>query len=143
MRLKSYYIFRVRQKFSYPLVLRTSTILDLVVRNPRVLVQKALLKTQKQLGINFIACENIRFSSLFASGDVSPGGMFATQRQKFILMTQINVYIINNSGRHGVPKINLSSFMCLLVGFGNCFVYLSTSSSKTQILLEKTIFQKY
>ena len=31
-------IIRVHQKFSYPLVLWTSTILNLVVRNPRVLV---------------------------------------------------------------------------------------------------------
>ena len=30
-----------------------------------------------------IACENSRFSSLFAAGDVSRGGMSATQRQKF------------------------------------------------------------
>ena len=30
-----------------------------------------------------IACENIRFSSLFAAGDVSRGGTSATQRQKF------------------------------------------------------------
>ena len=35
---------RVRQKFSYPLVLWTNTMLNLVVRNPRVLVQKVLLK---------------------------------------------------------------------------------------------------
>ena len=46
---------RVRQKFSYPLVLRTSTILNLIVRNPRVLVQKVWLKTQKQSGIYFTA----------------------------------------------------------------------------------------
>ena len=32
---------------------------------------------------SFIACENIRFSSLFAAGDVSRGGTSATQRQKF------------------------------------------------------------
>ena len=31
----------------------------------------------------FLACENIRFSSLFAAGDVSRGGTSATQRQKF------------------------------------------------------------
>ena len=31
----------------------------------------------------FIACENIRFSSLFAAGDVSRGGTSATQQQKF------------------------------------------------------------
>ena len=29
-----------------------------------------------------LACENIRFSSLFATGDVSQGGTSATQRQK-------------------------------------------------------------
>ena len=30
-----------------------------------------------------VACENIRFSSLFADGDVSRGGTSATQRHKF------------------------------------------------------------
>ena len=30
-----------------------------------------------------LACENIRFSALFAAGDVSRGGTSATQRQKF------------------------------------------------------------
>ena len=50
---------RVRQKFSYPLVLRTSTILNLIVRNPRVLVQKVWLKTQKQSGIYFTAYYHI------------------------------------------------------------------------------------
>ena len=30
-----------------------------------------------------IACENSRFSSFFATGDVSRGGTSATQRQKF------------------------------------------------------------
>ena len=30
-----------------------------------------------------LACENIRFSSLFVDGDVSRGGTSATQRQKF------------------------------------------------------------
>ena len=30
-----------------------------------------------------LACENIRFSSLFAARDVSRGGTSATQRQKF------------------------------------------------------------
>ena len=30
-----------------------------------------------------IACENIRFSSIFEAGDVSRGGTSATQRQKF------------------------------------------------------------
>ena len=31
----------------------------------------------------YVACENIRFSSLFAAGDVSRGGTSVTQRQKF------------------------------------------------------------
>ena len=30
-----------------------------------------------------LACENIRFSALFAAGDVSRGGMPATPRHKF------------------------------------------------------------
>ena len=30
----------------------------------------------------YLACENIRFSSLFVAGDVSRIGTFATQRQK-------------------------------------------------------------
>ena len=32
---------------------------------------------------SLLACENVRFSSLFAAGDVSRGGTSATQRQKF------------------------------------------------------------
>jgi len=32
---------------------------------------------------NEVACENIRFSSLFATGDVSSGETSATQQQKF------------------------------------------------------------
>ena len=31
----------------------------------------------------YLACKNIRFSSLFADGDVLRGGTSATQRQKF------------------------------------------------------------
>ena len=34
-------------------------------------------------GTNYVACKNIRFSSLFAAGDVSRGGTSVTQRQKF------------------------------------------------------------
>ena len=41
---------RVRQKLSYPLVLQTSTILKLVVRNPRVLVQKNFAQNSKTIG---------------------------------------------------------------------------------------------
>ena len=35
-----------------------------------------------EVGIS-VAGKNIRFSLLFAAGDVSRGGVFATQRQKF------------------------------------------------------------
>ena len=55
---------RVRQNVSYPVVFLTRTILNLVVRNPKVLVQKVLLKTQKQSGIYFTAYYHI--ISLFA-----------------------------------------------------------------------------
>ena len=43
---------RVREKFSYPLILRTSIILNLVVRNPRVLVQTFLRETQNNWAFN-------------------------------------------------------------------------------------------
>ena len=65
----------------------------------------------------YIACENIRFSSLFAARDVPRGGTSATQRQKFHT-DDANQYLYNKSGSHGVPNINLSNFTCLLVDFG-------------------------
>ena len=41
-----------------------------------------LLGNSQMFGLK-LACENIRFSSLFAAGDVSGGGTSATQQQKF------------------------------------------------------------
>ena len=71
------------------------------------------------LGVrSFLACENIRFSSLFVAGDVSRGGTSTTQRQKFHT-DDANQCLHNKSGSHGVPNINLSNFMCLLVDFGS------------------------
>ena len=64
-----------------------------------------------------VACENIRFSSLFAAGDVSRGGTSATQWQKFHT-DDADQFLHKKSGSHGVPNINLSNFMCLLVDFG-------------------------
>ena len=64
-----------------------------------------------------VACENIRFSSLFAAGDVSRGGTSATQRQKFHT-DDANQCLHNKSGNHKVPNRNLSNFSCLLVDFG-------------------------
>ena len=64
----------------------------------------------------YLACENTRFSSLFAAGDVSRGRTSATQRQKFHT-DDANQCLHNESGSHGVPNINLSNFACLLVDF--------------------------
>ena len=75
-----------------------------------------------------IACENIRFSSLFAAGDVSRGGTSATQRQKFHT-DEANQCLHNKSGSHGVPNINLSIFTCLMVDFGKV---LCSSADKLQ-----------
>ena len=46
-----------------------------------------------------------------------------------ILMTQINVYKILTSGSHGVPNINLSNFVSLLVDFG---ILLCSSTNELQ-----------
>ena len=59
-----------------------------------------------------LACENIRFSSLYATGDVSRGGTSATQRQKFDT-DDVDQCLYNKSGSHGVPNTNLSNFTCL------------------------------
>ena len=64
-----------------------------------------------------LACENVRFSSLFVAEDVSRGGTSATQWQKFHT-DDANQCLHNKSGSHGVSNINLSNFACLLVDFG-------------------------
>ena len=64
-----------------------------------------------------IACKNTRFSSLFVAGDILSGGTSATQRQKFHT-DDASQCLHNKSGSHGVPNMNLSNFMCLLVDFG-------------------------
>ena len=53
-----------------------------------------------------------RFSSLFATGDVSHGGTSATHTD------DANQCLHNKSGRHGVPNVNLLNFRFLLVDFG-------------------------
>ena len=54
--------------------------------------------------------------SAHTGGDVSRGGTSATQRQKFHT-DDANQCLHNKFGTHGVPDINLSNFMCLLVDF--------------------------
>ena len=69
-----------------------------------------------------LACENIRFSSLFAAGDVSRGGTSATQRQKFHT-DDANQCLHNKSSSHGVPNINcliLRVFCSILVNSNAC-----------------------
>ena len=46
-----------------------------------------------------------------------PGGMSATQRQKFHT-DDVNQYLHNISGTYGVPNVNLFDFMFLLVDYG-------------------------
>ena len=75
-----------------------------------------------------VACENIRFSSLFAAGDVSRGGTSATQWQKFHT-DDADQFLHKKSRSHGVPNINLSNFMCLLVDFG---ILLCSSTNELQ-----------
>ena len=86
--------------------------------------------SEKIVTLGYVACENIRFSSLL------PLGMFRVEERLLlsdrnsILMMQINVYIIN-------PVVLWSILE-------KCCVHLPMSSRKTQMpLLEKTIFHKY
>ena len=91
---------------------------------------------------NVVACENIRFSSLFAATFREEERLRLSGRN-YILMTQTNVYIINPVVMGFQIQICpvLRVFWSILV---KCCVYLPTSSSKTQVLLlEKTIFHKY
>ena len=74
--------------------------------------------------------------------DVSQGGTFATQRQKFHT-DDVNQCLHNKSGSHGVPNINLSNFACLLVDFGkvlcssaNELQQNSNASSREQYILQ-------
>ena len=76
----------------------------------------------------FVACENIRFSWLFAAGNVSRGGTSATQRQKFHT-DDANQCLHNKASSHGVPNTNLSNFTCLLV---DCDKVLCSSANELQ-----------
>ena len=64
-----------------------------------------------------LAYENIRFSSLFAPGDISRGGTSATQRRKFHTDDAIQC-LLNKSGSYGAPNVNLFNFRFLVVDFG-------------------------
>ena len=90
-----------------------------------------------------LACENSRFSSLFAAWDVSRGETSATQRQKFHTV-DVNQCLHNKSGSHGVPNADLFNLRFSWSILVKCFVHLRTSSRKTEmLLLEKNIIHKY
>ena len=86
-----------------------------------------------------VVCENIRFSSLFAAGDVSRGGTSATRRQKFHTDDAIQCSH-NKSSCHGVPNTNLSNFTCLLVDFGKL---LCSSANELQQNSNASIREDY
>ena len=71
----------------------------------------------KTKGAHVLACENIRFSSLFAAGDVSRGGTSATQRQKFHT-DDANQCLLIGLYCHRVPNVNLFNLRFLLIDFG-------------------------
>ena len=78
---------------------------------------------------------------LLATWDVLPGGMSAPQRQKFHT-DDVNQRLLNKSGSHGVPNVNLFDFMFLLVDYGN--VFRSTANELPQMLFPKrNIFQEH
>ena len=88
------------------------------------------------------ACENIRFSSLFAAEDVSRGGTSATQRHKFHT-DDANQCFHNKSGSHtGQLQMQICPILCVFWSIWvKCCAHLPTSSSKTQtLLLGKSIF---
>ena len=92
-----------------------------VVNKKHLKYLKPLKKKEINLGFwqtaYLPACENIRFTSLFAARAVSRGGTSATQRQKFHT-DDANQCLHNKSGSHGVTNVNLSNFARLLVDFG-------------------------
>ena len=75
-----------------------------------------------------LACENIHFSSLFATGDVSRRGTSVTQRLKFHT-DDASQFLHNKSSSRGVPNIKLSNFTYLLVDFGKV---LCSSANEVQ-----------
>ena len=72
--------------------------------------------SEKIVTLGYVACENIRFSLLFAAGDVSRGGTSATQQQKFHTDDE-NQCLHNKSCSPWVPNANLFNFTFLLVDF--------------------------
>ena len=104
--------FSCNHVFSQPDPLQSLSLLLLITNISTQwgpIFRKEAARFSGRLGALGITCENIRFSSLFAAGDVSRGGTSATQRQKFHT-DDANQCLRNKSGGHGVPNLNLSNF---------------------------------
>ena len=86
-----------------------------------------------------LACENFRFSLFVVAGDVSHAGTFATQRQQFHT-DDANQCLHNKSGSHGVPNINLSNFMCLLVDFGSVVFICQRAPAKLKYFFQRRLY---
>ena len=91
-----------------------------LLQNEIVIIMFFLVITYFQYYQSNLAYENSRFSSLFSARDVSRGGTSATQRQKFH-GDDVNQYLHNTSGSHGVPHPNLSNFTFPLIDFTRVF----------------------
>ena len=77
---------------------------------------------------------------MHCAGDVSPGGTSASQRQKFHT-DDVNQYLHNKSGSHGVSNANLFNFMFLLVDFGNFFVFIcEPAPAKLKCFFQRRIY---
>ena len=115
----------------------------LVIVMTSSIVTLSCIKFSKQHNFHWLACENIRFSSLFAAGDVLRGGTSATQGQKFHTDDANQCLHNNKSGGHEVPNIFLSNFTCLLCdfervlcSFANELRQNSNASSREHYILE-------
>ena len=82
------------------------------------------------------ACEN---SPLLAAGNVSRGGTSATLRQKFHTH-DVNQYLHNKSGSHGVPNAHLFD---LTFHPGRFWLSIVFICEPQMLPVEKNIFHKY
>ena len=91
-----------------------------LLQNETEIIMFFLVITYFQYYQSNLTCENSRFSSVFSARDVSRGGTSATQRQKFH-GDDVNQYLHNTSGSHGVPHPNLFNFTFPLIDFTRVF----------------------
>ena len=91
-----------------------------LLQNETEIIMFFLVITYFQYYQSNLTCENSRFSSVFSARDVSRGGTSATQRQKFH-GDDVNQYLHNTSGSHGVPHPNLFNSTFPLIDFTRVF----------------------